>query len=1226
MSNRASMSSPADRFQRDRALDPTRSILVQAPAGSGKTTLLTERFLTLLAEVDDPGQIVAITFTNAAAAEMRNRILDELRNPEPSTIAQRALNRSNALGWKLLDLPAQLRISTIDSFCRDLALQQPLLSGLGGGLAIAEQPDNLYRRAARSTLEQIGSLDNRTLSQAIEQLLEWRDNNWQELEELLVGMLAKRDRWMHGFVLEREPDWEVLRQRLERPFANAVRDRLVQVSRLLDQAPGAREEALALARFACTQSGGQQHQALAETAEFPRAPFASAGEIEEAHQANLCLADLLLTGTGGFRRQVDKRLGFPADRKQEKVRILNLIASLAAVPELESALAAVRTLPPIRYSEDDWLIVRACFTLLRYAAAQLQVVFAEAAAVDFIQVAQIAQSVLKSEDGTPTDAAIAVADGIHHLLVDEFQDTSRRQHQLLANLIAAWPDRSGRTCFAVGDPMQSIYFFREADAELFTRVKDMGLEASNGEPLPLEFAALTANFRTTSALVEQLNQVFEKVFEENDGSGVTFSAAIPARERPSIDDRNFELHINFSLQTTVNRSVGSPTNAETGSSQSDQVLQIVELIQDHQKRMQEARAAGEKYRVAVLARARKSLVPIAQALHEEGIPFRAVDLEKLAAQPEVLDALALARALLNPQDRVAWLGVLRAPWCGLTLADLHALTSADDSALLARPVPELLAERLPLLSGPGQAAVKRVLDAAASWAGDRASQPAAALGTRLEQIWLRLGGAGCCDATARANLDLLWSCLDCLPEGEQDLLGPALNAALGRLTALPDPAAASDCGVQLMTIHKSKGLEFEVVIVPDLQAKTAGSSRKLLSWLERGLTPEIDGEIENSNREGEITEFLVAPLQSKGEDSGKSKAWVDRVYREREAQEMRRILYVAATRAREELHLFARPIYKVEANGELSLVTPSNSLLATAWPALEDEIRARFEVWKSTHAAQGETASQVPSPSTVESIAAAGESNLVQMPACERSIRPTILRRLPEGYRYEPRTPSPSHSSAQRVAEGTTKAASLATESTASRLYDRHEGGLASRALGTAVHALLEELARQRAIADWPSARAALKKIEPRIAAQVRASGIAAAQAAQIAAEALQLTLDASGDPDGEWILSPHAEAESEVRWSGVVAGKLTSVRVDRVFRAGLTPRSESKEAWWIVDYKTAHADGPDPAAALPKLRAEFAPQLETYAQVLRNLHGANSVLRAGLYYPRMLLFDWWEL
>jgi ATP-dependent helicase/nuclease subunit A len=166
-------------------------------------------------------------------------------------LARRALDRSDERGWNLLDLPAQLRISTIDSFCRDLALQQPLLSGFGGGLNIAEQPNDLYRRAARNTLEQIGSPDNPTLSDAVELLLDWRDNNWQELEDLLVDMLSKRDRWMHEFVLSRNPDWDALRERLERPFVNAVRAGLAEVSRLLDQAPGAREEALLLARFAC---------------------------------------------------------------------------------------------------------------------------------------------------------------------------------------------------------------------------------------------------------------------------------------------------------------------------------------------------------------------------------------------------------------------------------------------------------------------------------------------------------------------------------------------------------------------------------------------------------------------------------------------------------------------------------------------------------------------------------------------------------------------------------------------------------------------------------------------------------------------------------------------------------------------------------------------------------------------------------------------------------------
>jgi ATP-dependent exoDNAse (exonuclease V) beta subunit len=1208
-------SPPPDQPQREQALDPARSILVQAPAGSGKTTLLTERFLTLLGEVDEPGQVVAITFTNAAAAAMRNRILDELRAEQPSALARRALERSHALGWRLLDLPAQLRISTIDSFCRELALQQPLLSGLGGGLAIAEQPDDLYRRAARQTLERIGQADP-LLSQAIEDLLLWRDNNWQELENQLVEMLKSRDRWMHDFLLVREPDWDSLRERLERPFANAVREALTTLGQLFSQIPQAREEALQLARFACTQTGGQLHLELAELAEFPCAPFSGSDALEEARQAYINLAALLLTGEGAFRKQINVRLGFSAGRKREKAQLLDLIGRLNSIPGLESALAAVHNLPPARYTEDDWQIVRACFTLLRHAAAQLKVVFAEAAAVDFIEVAQIAQSVLKGADGLPTDAAFGVSDGIRHLLVDEFQDTSRRQLQLLAGLIAAWPERTGRTCFAVGDPMQSIYFFRDADAELFQRVKTVGLEIpdpdpSHPDPLLFDFVPLAANFRAAPSLVNRLNEIFVEVFAANDGSGVTFSSAKPARqdqEGHASPNPRFSLHLEFVPRTGPGKVADPDAGSETEAAHAAQTQEIVALIQSHMQPMEQARARSNdaektKYRVAVLARTRNALAPIAHALREAAIPFRAVDLEKLSARPEVLDALALARALLNPQDRVAWLGVLRAPWCGLALDDLHRLASADDPELLARPVPELLAERLPLLSEPGRRAAARVLSALTSVPAFRASLPTASLGTWLEQVWLSLGGAACVDLTARANVDLLWSCLDRLPAGEQDLLGPTLDAALEKLTALPDPAAGSDFGVQLMTIHKSKGLEFEVVIVPDLQAGTGRSGRKLLSWLERGLA-QPDGS-------GEITEFLIAPLQPKGADRGKSKAWVDRVYRDRESQEDRRILYVAATRAREELHLFARPAYKVETDGALSLPDPSRSLLATAWPALADEVRARFDDWKSVWKPAAETVE-----TEIASIAASGESNLLVFPsAMPTPARPTPLRRLPPDYQ-------PAHS--ESAAPAVTKPVIVGMG--ASRLYARHEGGLLSRALGAAVHALLEELARLRATNDWDAARAALQRFEPRIAAQVRASGVDQAKAAAIAANALQLALSASRDPIGQWILSPHSDAASEVSWAGVVAGTLSTVRVDRVFRAGLDPQSEGWQAWWIIDYKTAHADNLDPAAALPELRKLFAPQLEAYAQVLRNLHGADTILRAGLYYPRMLMLDSWQI
>ena len=365
-------------------------------------------------------------------------------------------------------------------------------------------------------------------------------------------------------------------------------------------------------------------------------------------------------------------------------------------------------------------------------------------------------------------------------------------------------------------------------------------------------------------------------------------------------------------------------------------------------------------------------------------------------------------------------------------------------------------------------AAARALQTYAAAAALRAAQPTASLGTWLEKAWQFVGGVACVDSAARSNLNLLWSCLDRLPGGEPDLLGPSLVAALDKLTAQPAPEASSDCGVQLMTIHKSKGLEFEVVIVPELQAGNGRGKPRMLSWLERGLTEPDESD--------EITEFLIAPFQRKGADCGKAKEWVDRVYRERESQETRRILYVAATRAREELHLFARPACKEE-SGDFTLVEPVNSLLATAWPALEEEVRRRFEDWKAARAASATQESQ-----EIASIAASGESNLLVMPSPARA---TLLRRLPLDYQ-----PAPDEALGHPAKDSTVIGLGMGSGIGPRRLYARHEGGLLSRALGTAVHSLLEELARLRRDLDWDAARLALQPFEPGIAAQARAVGL----------------------------------------------------------------------------------------------------------------------------------------
>jgi len=153
--------SAADEHAREYATDPRRSILLQAPAGSGKTTVLTQRLLRLLAEVDEPEEILAITFTRKAAAEMRARVLKALRGEIDTNTAQgrrlqalasAALERGARRGWNLAQDPGRLRIQTIDSFNFRLASQLPVTAKAGGSLTITDRPRELYSRAARATL------------------------------------------------------------------------------------------------------------------------------------------------------------------------------------------------------------------------------------------------------------------------------------------------------------------------------------------------------------------------------------------------------------------------------------------------------------------------------------------------------------------------------------------------------------------------------------------------------------------------------------------------------------------------------------------------------------------------------------------------------------------------------------------------------------------------------------------------------------------------------------------------------------------------------------------------------------------------------------------------------------------------------------------------------------------------------------------------------------------
>src|SRR5260221_5903365 len=201
-----------DTAARAAALDTRRAFLLQAPAGAGKTTVLGCRLLALLAPVDGPEEILALTFTRKAAAEMRTRVLHALQAARAgeggreleAPLAAAALRQDRERAWRLLETPARLRVMTIDAYCQTLAAQLPIASRSGLRLEIAEPAGALYAAAARRVLER--ALADADLVAPVQLLFGRLDNDWSRFEDLLVLMLQQRAHWLPRVLANEGPE------------------------------------------------------------------------------------------------------------------------------------------------------------------------------------------------------------------------------------------------------------------------------------------------------------------------------------------------------------------------------------------------------------------------------------------------------------------------------------------------------------------------------------------------------------------------------------------------------------------------------------------------------------------------------------------------------------------------------------------------------------------------------------------------------------------------------------------------------------------------------------------------------------------------------------------------------------------------------------------------------------------------------------------------------------
>lgn len=1089
---------PPDATERERALDPAGSFLVQAPAGAGKTELLVRRYLCLLAIAGEPEEVLAVTFTRKAAAEMQQRVAEALHppgeppSPELAALADAVRRQDAARGWNLQRHPGRLRISTIDALNAALARSAPLSAGGSALRPVSDQPRQLYRLAARATFQLLA--DEGPAAAAAGNLLRHLDNNLAKGEELLAGLLENRDQWLPFIGPGVDPG--DARRQLEAALERLVGVEVDRALRLL--APSIdelRDVTGAIAINLREDPGAGPDGGLAERVGWCKR-----------------VARLLLTDKG-WRKAFTVRDGLPPDQKDLKTHVASISAGLQSVPGTEAALRVMEGLPLPAYSATQWAALESLLVLLPFAAAHLKLVFATQGETDYAEVAAEGRAALGSEI-EPSDLALRVDWRIRHILLDEFQDTSEAQYSLLRALTRGWTPGDGRTLFLVGDPMQSIYRFRQAEVRLFLDVRDHGLPG-----IALEFLRLRANFRSVPLLVEWANHAFPAIFPPADdpvAGAIAFSASSATRPAGTGGDA-------VTLHDTA------PDDAE------GEARTVVGLVQA-------ALATWPEQDIGILVRSRSHANTIVARLRAAGIPFGANDLVDLGHSPLAADLQALTRALVHGGDRLAWLSVLRSPLGGLTLDDLHRLATA----LGDRPFPELLNTGIPDgLGADGESRLRRCLAALAAGRARRGQIP---LRDVVEGVWTELGGP----ALAGVELALVDLVLEEI--GRHDVAGDCedvLELARGlevRRASLPGVAAR----VQVMTIHKAKGLQFDTVILPGLGRHTRGDQRPVLLWQELP-------------REGS-TDLLLAPVNATGAATDPLYEFLWGLQCRQGVAESDRLLYVAVTRARQRLHLLGQlqPARQTAAGKEVPASPARGSLLDRLWPVVRDQ-------WPGAGAGPAAPAAAPADPTGA----------WVQVP----------LRRLPAGW-CRPAPPP-----------GLTLAPDPHVEPRAPVAYDW--AGAWARQAGAVAHRWLQQIAALGPAAPGPGD---IDGLRPRIRRLLIQSGVDPGLLETATTRVVAVLRAALTDPAGRWVLSPaHAQRVNEHAVTLAGGGRYRHLVIDTAFVAADGCR-------WIIDYKTGSHEGGDRAGFLRSEVERYTPQLVGYGQAFTALD--PTPVRLALYFP----------
>lgn len=1113
------MSKSQDAAQRLEVLDLNQSFIVQAPAGSGKTSLLTQRFLRLLTVVNNPEEILAITFTKKAAAEMHQRIIESIKlatKPRPQDdfkaqiweLAVQVLQRNADCQWQLLQNPNRLRVQTIDSLCSHLTRQLPVTSRFGAPPSIQQDATDLYMQAARSCLQ--GLDDNDEVGDAIRVLLAHIDNQLSRVENLLSTMLASRDQWLRHVIGQSDV---AKRHQLEQVLQETVESILLGISEQLADDQIKRIHALLVFAGSNLDDTAAANRLLAEGFDCK----------DSSAQSLACwhlLGEFLLTKEGVLRKQADAKMGFPAQGsvkdkdekarlKENKAQYKELLLELAENERFTEALSWLSNAPTTHYTDQQWQIIQALLVVLPQAVAHLRLVFQQTGNVDFCEVSLSARHALHDATGM-TDVGLKLDYQFQHILVDEFQDTSETQFMLLKDLVAGWQQDDGRTLFLVGDPMQSIYRFRQAEVGLFLKTQQEGL----GEARVIKPINIAVNFRSQPAIVDWVNGAFKHVMPSTDN---VYSGAISYK--PSVP---------FQTSSSCDNAV-SYYPFESKVAEGEGLLALIQKI----------RQANPNETIGVLVRGRTSLTALVHALNEAAVIYQATDIDPLGLRQTVIDLMSLTRGYLNPADKIAWLSILRAPWSALSLNDMHALLNEQPNVNVWDLMQRV--DSFQTITKEGKQSITHVLE---QFTEAFEHKERMSLSDTIKGLWSELLGPECLASLSdMADAERFFECLAALENEQQAVDAAVLQERIEKLYAAPNVNASNN--LQIMTIHKAKGLEFDHVILPGLDRRAGSDDKRLLAWLERPA--EVAG----------TSELMVAPIKAMGA-SGEDAItqYLNKVEQEKSRHESQRLLYVAATRAKKQLHLSF--CLKVNEKTEEVSTPPNNTLLGLLWPIIKDDLLINLN------------GNKLDDKSSL--------NNCFTSKLNIKNIKKNDFSCL--DYQHELSNIIGPQTDLVEFDWATDLAASV----------------------GTVCHQWMQIMGeRGELIIEYDAAkRLAIRH-------QLLEAGVLPQYIDKAIERVVQVLLFCVKDKRGQWVLNNcHQDSQFELALSGVVDNTVVNGRLDRTFV------DEGKR--WIIDYKTSRHDDDDKEQFLDAEVTRYKSQLERYAMLMRGIESKPIML--GLYYP----------